>query len=215
MSARLQQPPLLSPAPPPASTPDLAALLQPIVYRNLGLTYPMAHEVGDTLKDLCNLISNNPGDPRKLAQWIADNIPPARQPEFVRCWKLATKQVKAKQAEWENASRGAGDERSGVAASPPTSPPKPLPRRDGGGLPLIPELAVAQKRKEEKITDPGILAIGVALDKAERLREVALVARAAAVEDPQLRPEFEVALLAFNKANGEVRAAWEAKWRKH
>jgi hypothetical protein len=122
---------------------------------------------------------------------IYDNIPPDDQPEFVRCWKLATKQAKAAQTEWENADKL---------------------RRDG--LPQVPGIGMSRKRDEGEITDPGILAIGVALDKAEELREIAVGARAAAVKNPKLKSEFEAALLEFNKASVELRAAWEAKWRR-
>ena len=72
---------------------------------------------------------------------------------------------------------------------------------------------MGRKRDEGEITDPGIVAIGVALDKAEELRAIAAGARAAAVRDPKLKSEFAAALLEFDRARVELRVAWEAKWR--
>jgi hypothetical protein len=60
----------------------------------------------------------------------------------------------------------------------------------------------------------GVVAIGVALDKAGELRTVAVEARAAAVQNPNLISEFAAVLLMFNLSLGDLRMACEAKWRR-
>lgn len=156
------------PVAPLAANPDLTALLQPVVYLYRGSNYPISgvlslvdagplYQSGIIVIDLYTHIYNHHGDDPKLVQWIRDHIPPANQPEFVGCWKLATKQVKAAQAGWENAGRR------------------------GEELPPVPEIGLGYKRDIGESTDPGIIAIGVALDKAEELRVRAVETRAAAV----------------------------------
>jgi hypothetical protein len=197
---------VVSAAPPTADTdapanPDLTALLQHVVYLYRGSNYPMPgvlslvaagplYRSGAIILDLYNHVYNHPGDGPKLIQWTRDHIPPADQPEFVACWKLATQQAKAAQAGWEAA--GHRDE-----------------------LPPVPEVGVGRKkqRDERETTDPGIVAIGVALDRAAELRVRAVGARAAAVQNSELKSEFAAALLGFNIALVELSVAWEAKWR--
>ncbi len=118
---------------PSADWPPVA-LVQRVVYLYLGLNYPVSADwpIADPLlDDLYDYIYNNLGDPRGLAQWIHDHIPPANQPGFVRCWKLAIKQAKAAQTKWENEGRGAGDEGPCGASHPPQVPKSHYPAVTG------------------------------------------------------------------------------------
>jgi hypothetical protein len=208
------------------ANPDLTALLQHAAYLYRGSNYPMSgvlslaaagplYRSGVLIIDLYAHAYNHPGDDPKLAKWISTRIPPADRSEFVGCWKLATKQVKVAQARWENAGHR-------------------------GELPPVPEVEMGRrKRNEGTITDPGVTAIGVALDRAEELRAIAVGARArlqpvishnagsaiqsaisdigmsvpgAAALELKLKSEFMVSLFEFNLALVELMVAWEAKW---
>jgi hypothetical protein len=200
-SAPTTTPPHVSAGTHVPANPDLTALLQQVAYLYRGSNYPMPenwpltdsgtlYRSGAIIIDLYTHAYNHPGDDQKLAQWISTHIPPIHQPEFMGCWKLATKQVKAAQAEWENAGH----------------PGEELPPAPGGGVGRM------KKRDERETTDPGIVAIGVALDKAEELRVRAVETRAAAVLDPNLESEFMVSLFEFNLARIDLQVAWEAKY---
>ena len=168
----------------PVANPDLTALLQHVVYLNLGANYPISglmslaaagplYRSGVLIIDLYKLIYNHPGDGPKLIQWVKAHIPLADYPEFVGSWKLATQQVKAAQVKWEAAGHR-------------------------GELPPVPEVGMGRSRDKGVVTDPGLIAIRVALDKVEELRVRAVETRAAAVLNPELKSEFAAALLGFS-----------------